>query len=94
MLTPEPADLALINNVLGVSVQFDITSQNDPSPQRRRAIDFDAIDRALAVAEKWYAAGNDQVVAGTQGQSARGILAHVRHVAAQAEPHRPKARRA
>lgn len=94
MLTPDPADLALINNVLGVSTQFDISSQNDPHPQMRRSIDFGAIDRGMAVAEKWYAAAADGIVAGTNGYSAQGILAHVRYVAQQAEPYRPKVKRA
>ena len=96
-MTPlDPSDLSVVNNVCNsMSIHLCIESQEHPDPKRRRAIDFAAIDAAVAAAERMVKTlGPDTLVPGSRGNTAKGLLIHVQGVAALAAPYRTKARRA
>jgi len=98
MTTINGDDLATINAALSPAMQGCIGSMESADLRQRRGIDFDLLARAEAAAGRLVAthgADNPLAIPGTlAGLTPAGLLAQVRDVAAQAEPHRPKARRA
>lgn len=88
------ADLAAVNAALSPSTQYCIESMTHPDPKQRRGIDFDAIDKGMAAAERLVASqGPDTILGAMQGNSPAGLLAYVRNIAEAAAPFRPKVRR-
>jgi hypothetical protein len=92
----DATDLAAVNNLTrSWSIQDCIASQAHRNPDRRRDIDFGAIDRGLAAAERLVAVhGPDTILPGTWRETAAGLLIKIRDIAASAAPYRPKVRRA
>ena len=90
-----PADLATINAALSHSVQVAIESMAHPDPKFRRGVDFALLDRAAAAVERLAGTiGPDTAVPGRPWDTPAGLRAALRDVLANAEPYRPKARRA
>jgi hypothetical protein len=96
--TIDGSDLAAINAVLSGAMQDNIALADHADPKVRRGIDFDLLARAEAAAQRLVEANGPDRPLGIPGTLAgvtpAFLLAQVRSVAAQAEPHRPKARRA
>lgn len=95
MPTPDPGDLVLIGNVIGIATENAILSRQHTDARFWRDIPHGEIDRAVEAADRLVdTLGPDTLVPGMAGQSAAGLRIKVRYIANLAEPYRPKAKRA